>query len=317
MAPKAKEKKDAPPLAKDEEPTEDAPEEPAAPAEPSEDEVTELSTGLVLPLRGIDVAQVWALNQHEEKEYVQQTKLIVGFMGLAEAFPSSAQRNIVCDFYMFNLIQAKVLCLTQVQGAVFLAIMHALLEMMRSPEVADKTQPGNMPNGQAACFKRFQELLLQHSVNRPPERLGIFRVSDAKMLTDFASTTLFKHFLLYQYCINFTQEVQTLRVCRPLQRPLPGPDLSAAQLKPRTRRSKNEQQGEGQGACEGGAPTAEEAGNGAVDEKTDPEDDEVDRIVAEKLRETEAALQAKFEAREESFKQKIAEKAAAAPKKKK
>merc|ERR1740123_2796355 len=162
-----------------------------------------------------------------------------------------------------------------------------------------------MPLGPTDCFRRFQELLVQHSIQAPPAQLGVFRVSDAKLLTDFASTTLFKHFLLYQFCVNVEQEVQTLRFCRPLQRPLPCPDLTGVRVKPRR---KSVEAAGSPGGNQGDAGKAEAAGSAA--EGGSPEEDEVDLLVAEKLRETEEKLQAKLDEREAAFRQKLAERTA-------
>jgi len=301
MAPKKKEKE----VEKEEEPVEEAVEEPPPPPEPTEDELRELSTGLALPLRGLDVAQVWTLGE----DWAQQERLLVPLLGLEEAWPSVSQRSLVCEFYIFNLQQAKALCLTPLQGAVFHAIMHEVLTLLRCPDMQGRRGSQDMPCGAEACFQQFQQLLVQHAVSRPPEQLGIFRLSDAKMLTDFASATLFKHFLLYQFCVNVEQEVQTLRVCRPLQRPLRIPDLSGARLKPRVAEDKGSA-----GGGQADSQKAEEANVGGPsplgDEATGTEEDEVERLVAEKLKETEAALQKKLDERQEAFELKLADKAA-------
>jgi len=300
MAPKKKEKE----AEKVEEPVEEVVEEPPPPPEPTEDEVTELSTGLQLPLRGVDVGQVWALGE----DWAAQQKFLVSALGLEEAFPSVSQRSLICDFYVFNLQQAKALCLSQLQGAVIHSIMHSLIMMMRCPDMEGKTGWRDMPCDAAQCFKKFQELLVQHSINSPPTQLGVFRLSDAKMLTDFASTTLFKHFLLYQFCINMNQEVQTLRFCRPLQRPLAAPDLTGARLKPR-RKSVDE----GSGQKGDGSKADEKAGGPAELDEVNAEDAEVERLVKEKLEETRAALQRKLDEREQAFQSKVEEKKAARP----
>merc|ERR1711907_336589 len=78
----------------------------------------------------------------------------------------------------------------------------------------------------ARCFEEFQQLVLMHSRQDPPQSLGIFRDSEVRLLTDFASVTLFKHYLLYQYCINFDREIETLRFNPHVERPSAPPDLS-------------------------------------------------------------------------------------------
>jgi len=324
MAPKAK-----PP----EEPVEEPPEEPPPPPEPTEDEVTELSTGLQLPLRGLDVGRIWALGE----DYGAQAVLLAELLSLEEAWPSATQRQIACDLYMYNLSHSKAMCLTQRQAAVFHAIMARVLDLMRCPNTSQQAAPKDMPCDTAKGFQEFQQLLLNHSVSSPPDRLDIFRVSEAKLLTDFASVTLFKHFLLYQFCTNCEQEVQTLRVRRTIQRPLPPPDLASARHRPRPKGWKLKSQGLGQDGVGGGgsqgAPDGsgeadmdavggaanatsrdlpEDSLEGAVDgvgaeavEDVSPEEQEINRLVSEKLAEKERELEAKLAEREEAFLQKF------------
>merc|ERR1712124_132510 len=83
------------------------------------------------------------------------------------------------------------------------------------------------------CFREFQKLMLLHAREDPPNRLGIFRDSEVRLLTDFASVTLFKHYLLYQYCINFDREIETLRFNAHLERPSAPPDLKLSNLRER------------------------------------------------------------------------------------
>lgn len=285
----------------EEEPEEPVEEEPAEPPPPPEDEVTELSTGLTLPLRPKDVGAIWAL----DGDHAAQAKLLLESMaGLAESCPAKEQRGIIVDFHLFNLAHAKSICLDQRQGAVFHACMDRILAMMRLPERPPReVSPKEMPCDVAACFQEFQKLLLQHAVESPPDRLGIFKVSEAKLLTDFATSTLFKHFLLYQFCVNFEREAQTLRFVESINCPLDVPDLTLATERPPSTAPPDAAGDEKDAAAAG------EAGERAAGEE-DEDDDEIKRLVAEKLRETEAALQAKLDAREQSFKEKLASKQA-------
>merc|ERR1712137_1095626 len=95
-------------------------EEPPPPPPPDPDEDTELTTGLKLPLRPKDIAHIWSL----QNDHVARAQLILEMMGLESAYPGldPAQRNIVCDFHLFNITHAKAICLDHRQGAVFVAI---------------------------------------------------------------------------------------------------------------------------------------------------------------------------------------------------
>jgi hypothetical protein len=285
MPPK-KGKEAPPPPVEEQEPAE--PEEPAEPPEPPENLITELVTGLQLGLRPKDVSDIWTLHG----DFPRQAKLLTELLALDEAFPAEAQRDIVCDFHLFNLTYAKSICLSPKQGATFHAIMATVLAMMKSPNAVQGTGPQDMC-GAAACLKEFQELILRHSINAPPDRLGIFKSTEARMLTTFASSTLFKHFLLYQFCTNFKREVQTLNFTTSVEKPMPPPDLNIAELRPKKKHGKGEEDME-QGS---------EAVGGVRGEGDGTEDEEVERLIEEKLREYQEKWEAMYNSRKEKLEQ--------------
>ncbi|CAH3157886.1 unnamed protein product [Porites lobata] len=55
-------------------------------------------------------------------------------------------------------------------------------------------------------FKYFKELLLCHSVKRPPYSVALFSVDQVKKLTSYAVNTYFRHFKMYKYA--FTPKVR-------------------------------------------------------------------------------------------------------------
>ncbi|KAK6467727.1 coiled-coil domain-containing protein 189 [Huso huso] len=56
------------------------------------------------------------------------------------------------------------------------------------------------------CFQYFSELLLCHSVRRPPFSVDLFSAEQVKMLAEFVINTYFRHFKLYKYM--FTPQVR-------------------------------------------------------------------------------------------------------------
>lgn len=279
------------------EPVVELPPEPEPGAE--EDLITALSTGLELALRPQDVLDIWSADG-----YAQQAKLVTKLLGIDVSCSIPARRDIICDFHLFTLIHVKALCLSRRQAASFHAIMAKVLAMATDSN-RQKDCSFKASADAATCFKEFQRLLLNHTVNNPPECLDVFNASEAKQLADFATTTFFKHFLLYKFCCSHDQDGQVLHFCVGLQRPLPPPDLSKAKDRP-GRRSK--------GLSEIGAAYSKDRG---PDQDADADasatalsdEEEIERLVQEKLRETEARLQAKLDAREEALQQKLAEKA--------
>lgn len=259
----------------------------------------ELSTGIKLPIKGRDVEQLWAVKD----DFVKQAELLTKLLRLEVAYPVLAQREIVCDFHIFNLAHAKSICLGTLQAAVFIAIMDRMLEMMKGESVGPHTRPQDV-SSISDCFKEFERLILLHAMKKPPERLDIFKGTEVRLLSDFASTTLFKHFLLHQYCLNFDREVETMHVSIGLDRPwAPADLLDLKAAKERPKKAKEEpgllgpRTGSTDEAAEGGEATQEDSP--AVEELS-PEE-EVERLVAQKLEETKAKLEAKLQNRESSF----------------
>merc|ERR1719240_2288711 len=197
-------------------------------------------------------------------------------LGLNERYGGSGRREIVCDLHLYNLVHAKSLCLTPTQGAVFHAIMEEMLTLMRTVTATADTRPENMCTAEQ-CFNHFQQLILAHARQDPPQCLGIFRDSEVRLLTDFASGTLFKHYLLYQYCINFDREIETLRFNAHLERPSPPPDLSMGTYKkPAVDRQKQGPEGghHADGKLDQEAPAPE-------DEKELTEEEKIEQLVME------------------------------------
>lgn len=243
-----------------------APDNDAEDMEPHVEEETELSTGLKLTLREKDVKRI--LGMHDD--YSRQAAVIIECLKLEDVY-SLEPRMIVSDFFVSCLVHARSICLTPRQCCVFLVIMEHVLSMIKRPSAAPTPEPREL------CFKEFEKLLLKHSLEDPPERLGIFRNSQARLLVDFASLTLFKHFLLYDFCINYERQVETLRFNLPIANPLPPCDLSASELRQPT-------------------PSPEE-------ESPTPETEEmtIERLVAARLLDTEANLEEKLQQRKDDF----------------
>lgn len=262
--------------------------------------LSELSTGLRLCITGRDVERIWQVG-----DFDKQAEVITQLLDLKERY-GTGRREIICDFHLFNIVHSKSLCLSPIQTAVFMAIMDQMLDMMKSEtQVPPDIRPEQMCTA-ASCFQEFQRLILLHAREEPPNRLGIFRDSEVRLLADFVSTTIFKHYLLYQYCINFDRDIETLRFNMTVSRPSPPPDLKGA-----TKRERRQPDP---------AEKADQAPEEAPKQEETPEPTEEDKIaqmVEEKLREVHERLQAKLDEREESFMQRLEEEKSAAPKKKK
>lgn len=284
-----------------------------------EEEETTLSTGLVLPLKPSQIAAVWAL----QNDHAEQSVLLGKMLSLEDVSGENGRYEALQEFYVYNLVHCKSIGLDARQAAAFHAIMQQVLDMMQ--EVG---KPGGKINPQDAmdpseCFKQFERLIRDHSVGAN----AIFLCSQAKLLSDFASMTLFKHYRLYQYSLYHDRETEVLRFEMDYDPPLPPPDLSAARLVHPDRRLKK-----GLGSSAGSGYVAGIASSKGMEDNASPqympssdtpevrdltEDEEIEEIVQAKLAEVQSKLDAKIKEREVALQEKIAAEAlAAAPKKK-
>mmetsp|Transcript_35265 Transcript_35265/g.80557 ORF Transcript_35265/g.80557 Transcript_35265/m.80557 type:complete len:255 (+) Transcript_35265:76-840(+) len=55
-------------------------------------------------------------------------------------------------------------------------------------------------------FTYFKNILMKHSVQRPPFSTGIFSLQDVRDITDSVTKGYFRHYLLYKYC--FTKKTE-------------------------------------------------------------------------------------------------------------
>eukprot|EP00929_Paragymnodinium_shiwhaense_P010592 TRINITY_DN115380_c0_g1_i1.p1 TRINITY_DN115380_c0_g1~~TRINITY_DN115380_c0_g1_i1.p1 ORF type:complete len:379 (-),score=124.94 TRINITY_DN115380_c0_g1_i1:131-1267(-) len=271
-----------------------------------------LSTGLRLALRGVDVERILDVGTSAggvsaPGGYSAIADIAEALLRLEELYPDPAQRDIVKDYHVFALEQARSLCLTAGQTAVFHAIMARLLERIRESMLE------RQPLTSSDCFQEFQQLVVAHATNDPPKRLQIFSTTEARLLVDFAAGTIFKHFLLYQCAVGSPEKVEVRQFVDTVERPRPPPALNGARevVKPK-RQVKTAEGGEADGAAGAADGEAAEGGAGAQDEasgdaKELTEEEEVERQVAERLKETEALLQKRLEEREDAFKAKLAE----------
>jgi hypothetical protein len=97
----------------------------------------------------------------------------------------------------------------------FLSIMKHVLE-----EAVERKLPVD------EAFEVFKEWLLKHSVERPPQSVGVFAYDDTQAIMDYAHGSFFRHYKLYMYVymtrcdINFCMEGGQGGFVPP-QRPLP------------------------------------------------------------------------------------------------
>lgn len=323
---------------------------PAAPngqPEAAEEPELTLSDGSELPLSPSDVEAVWALqDDHAEQGELLGKMLAKKGKLTGNSSGENFRHEALQDYSVYNVVHAKSIGLSPQQAAVFHAIMQKMLDTMAPNNYQGEgeeegygdgfsdggfkqtnKEPGlpmgaiNPQDAMSAsdCFKKFENYIRDHSVG---SKHPIFLTEQAKLLTDFASMTLFKHYLLYQYLLYHNRETEVLRFEMNYEQPLPPPDLTGARLVRQDRRLK-----QGLGSTSG--PTGGYQGSGQESAAFQPpadtpevrdltEEEEIDELVEAKLEEIRKSWKKKLEAREAAFHEKLeADKEAAAATKKK
>lgn len=110
--------------------------------------------------------------------------------------PNSMQGQILCDMYISAIKFAKLSSFTPLQVSTLMSILKQV------HTVCTSTPFGNFE----ATFLYFKELMLLHSVNRPPWSLQVFDTQELAMVTQYVQDTYFRHFKMYKYA--FTPKVK-------------------------------------------------------------------------------------------------------------
>ena len=129
-----------------------------------------------------------------ETETLQQA--LAEILGLDVSQSSNKQALIELDMYTYAILFAKKKDLTHEQVSAFFTILKSVHLMCIS------TPFDNLQE----TFQYFKELLLRHSINRPPYSTSLFTIAQVRDITEYVLNTYFKHFKLYKYA--FTKRVQ-------------------------------------------------------------------------------------------------------------
>lgn len=129
-----------------------------------------------------------------ETETLQQA--LTEILGLDVSHSSNKQALIELDMYTYAILFAKKKDLTHEQVSAFFTILKSVHLMCIS------TPFDNLQE----TFQYFKELLLRHSINRPPYSTSLFTIEQVRDITEYVLNTYFKHFKLYKYA--FTKRVQ-------------------------------------------------------------------------------------------------------------
>eukprot|EP00416_Gambierdiscus_australes_P019557 CAMPEP_0171065236 /NCGR_PEP_ID=MMETSP0766_2-20121228/6726_1 /TAXON_ID=439317 /ORGANISM="Gambierdiscus australes, Strain CAWD 149" /LENGTH=248 /DNA_ID=CAMNT_0011521313 /DNA_START=18 /DNA_END=764 /DNA_ORIENTATION=- len=102
----------------------------------------------------------------------------------AEGFPT----EILADMHYHNYSFCTSRGFAMAKTSTLLSIMKLVLEEAVSERFTA-----------SQAFDTFKELLLKHSVERPPYSVGVFAFEDIKAVMDYVHNTFFRHYRLYMY----------------------------------------------------------------------------------------------------------------------
>lgn len=152
--------------------------------------MAELCTWAHFSLTDIEHLQECSSNREVLKQAMCE-KLKLGLDG-AEI---TKQHLIEIDLHVYTFLFGLKQSFSTAQLSALLSIVKKVHEMCVS------TVFDNQPE----VLSYFQELVVQHSVNRPPFSICIFSPNEVKNINEYVLSTYFKHFKLYKYA--FTRKV--------------------------------------------------------------------------------------------------------------
>ena len=138
----------------------------------------------------LTVDQVTALQMNLEQSEAGTQKFrdtLGSFLNLSLA-DIDAKTEILLDYHFYNMVFCKNQGFTAIKTQTFVGIMKTLLDEDSAAAHRDIRQ----------SFQRLKQLLLEHSVERPPWSVGIFEDIDIDPMLKFATNSYFRHFRLYR-----------------------------------------------------------------------------------------------------------------------
>ena len=101
---------------------------------------------------------------------------------------------VIVNFFENNFDLARAAKFSQLKMSCFLEIMLYLIKQMLLHRLPEEQS-----------FSMFKELLLRHSVQRPPHSLAIFNLEDVKAINEHVQDTYFRFYNMYLYSLTQDQ----------------------------------------------------------------------------------------------------------------
>ncbi|XP_046843434.1 coiled-coil domain-containing protein 189-like [Xenia sp. Carnegie-2017] len=144
----------------------------------------------ILLWHDLDVQQLCVL-----KESTDKLKTLAEMFSLKN-YKDDLKSAILLDLYFYTIQFALKNGFNDEQTSGFFSMIKSVHEM------AVETPYGNVDD----VYDYFKELLLCHSLKRPPFSVELFSSNQVQAISDYVTNTYFKHFKLYKY--TFTAKVR-------------------------------------------------------------------------------------------------------------
>ncbi|KAK3797331.1 hypothetical protein RRG08_004690 [Elysia crispata] len=141
----------------------------------------------------LTVDSVDRLNESLNADHVKQ---VLADIFELDNYKDNLKTGIKMDLFYYTLQFAREQRFSSEKISAFFSIMKRIFE------VCIETPYGNLDH----TFQYFKDLLLCHSVNRPPYSIELFNPHEVRKITEYAINTFFRHFKMYKYA--FTPKVR-------------------------------------------------------------------------------------------------------------
>mmetsp|Transcript_13051 Transcript_13051/g.22980 ORF Transcript_13051/g.22980 Transcript_13051/m.22980 type:complete len:179 (+) Transcript_13051:143-679(+) len=137
-------------------------------------------------------------------------------------YADNARSAILADFCLYNLTFCEENGFSAEKSSALFSILRTTFE---------HSFEGPVPVSMQESLAFFKERMLEHSVESPPERVGVFTLQEVRLVTDYIGKSFYRHYKAHQYCFSRRQPVvQSKRVLTVETPPVPPPLASATVL---------------------------------------------------------------------------------------
>eukprot|EP01035_Chromulina_nebulosa_P020224 gene20224-26254_t len=110
-------------------------------------------------------------------------------------YDDDVKTDIAIEFYFYNYSFCKDKAFNNRKISTYLSIMHDIF--------IQDTESMSFNDNIMSSYQYFEELLLRHSIERPPNSIGIFSLSDVENVIDYTNTSYYGFFQSYKFIFGY------------------------------------------------------------------------------------------------------------------